>query len=103
MRSSTKHVFPLECEPRPNFFLQEITQLHQLATILRARNEERYANEILALMLPRSIAEKLKKAGDPDARFAAAFPETSVLFGEPGCPSVHAVFGIKRLRRQLKS
>ena len=60
---------------------QEITNLHRLSTILRARNEERYADEILALMLPQTIVEKLKKAGDADARFAASFPETSVLFG----------------------
>ena len=32
-------------------------------------------------MLPQNIVEKIKKAGDPDARFAASFPETSILFG----------------------
>ena len=48
---------------------------------MRSRREERYSDEILALMLPRSIATQLKAEGDPDARFAACFPETSVLFG----------------------
>ena len=35
-------------------------------------------------MLPQSIVEKLKKSGDADKRFAASFPETSILFGAGG-------------------
>ena len=60
----------------------EADWLRRLRAVRHSRQEERNADEILALMLPPAIVAKLKSGGNSDLRFANSFPLASVLFVE---------------------